>query len=163
MSKREIKTNLNSKRKRATKATVLERYRHLEELLVLGHRRTRILKEMEEKFEVTPATVEKMITEIYKEWGEEEKGDLPKKREAQERRIMHSIRNCWSLRDRARFEMLYARVVGTEAPKKIGLSSDKDSPVKIVLEVTDYRGSVLVDDKSSINNECPPQTTFKKK
>lgn len=99
--------------------------------------RPEILDIMAEEFQINEKGVEKLITQIYKRWENEEKANLETKRKAQERRLLHYIRTAQKISDKARCEKIYAKITGTEAPIKLG--GPDGGPAKIVLEIADYR------------------------
>lgn len=136
MTEKENKTG-RGKKKRATKAQMRVRRQRLEELLVMGRRPADIVEIMLEEFQVGEHQVEKMTTEIYAAWKAEERDNVEKKRAAQERRLLLYIRQAEKIRDKARCESIYSKIVGTEAPRKI--AGEDGGPVKIVCEVVDYR------------------------
>jgi hypothetical protein len=139
MSKTKDKTAADDpkRRARATKAEMIQRRERVEELLVMGYRRRDIVEKMEVELEIGEAQVDKLISYVYDSWEEEKKVERENKRAAQERRLLLYIKRADKIRDKARCEAIYAKIVGTEAPTKI--EGADGGPVKIVCEVVDYR------------------------
>lgn len=124
-------------KKRATKAEVIERREYLEELMIMNFRPAEIRDRMFAKYGMKESQVEKDITAVHEAWAAEKKPGLEKKRADQERRLLLYIRRADAIKDKARCEAVYAKIAGTEAPKKI--AGGDGGPVKLVCEVVDYR------------------------
>lgn len=117
------------------------RYLELEELMALGYRRPAIEAIMESQHNVSASMVDKMITEVYDAWAKDPLTNVTKKREAQERRLLVSIRSAEKVSQRARFESVYARVAGTfqAGPGGSGEPGENGETGKIILEIADFR------------------------
>lgn len=140
MSLNPKKPNKKKKKTRATQAEMITRYDRLEELMAFAYRRPYILEAMKEEFGVSPKQTEKMITEVYATWDEERKTDVEEKRHRQERRLLATMRRVWKPSERARFEAIYARIVGTDTTKREtppGGEGAGGPAIKLIFE--DYR------------------------